>query len=109
MPPLEPSAPEPSIFDSPPSPEGTISISLTEEQQAMIHALTGEYATVLELAPDAGEGRSGSGRALRFKWRLSTTTGIPRLAWDTGHTAEIPVPEQRTSSQSKGDTVETFW
>ena len=94
MAPLEPSAPEPSIFDSPPSPEATISIPLTEEQQVMIHALTGEHATVLELAPDAGESESGSGRALRFKWRLSTTTGIPRLAWDTGHTAEIPVPEQ---------------
>ena len=108
MAPLEPSTPEPSIFDSPPSPDATISIPLNEEQQELIHALTGEHATVLELAPDAGESTSGSGRALRFKWRLSTTTGIPRLAWDTGHTAEIPVPEQGAAGQSKGDTVETF-
>ncbi|HUS14150.1 MAG TPA: hypothetical protein VM536_03935 [Chloroflexia bacterium] len=89
----EPSTPERSIFD-PSSAPPTIEISLTEEQQALIHAMTGEHATVIELAPDPSEGTSGSGRALRFKWRLSTATGIPRLAWDTGHTVEIPVPNQ---------------
>ena len=97
MTPTEPSTPEPSIFDSPPG-EPRIAIPLTEEQQALIRAMTGEHATVLELAPEADGGKSGSGRALRFMWRLSTTTGIPRQVWDPGHKAKIPAPDQGATS-----------
>lgn len=67
-----------------------IQIPLTLEQQALIRRLSGQHAQVLELLPDAGDGTSGQGQALRFRWRLSTATGIPRQAW--GPTGEHPTP-----------------
>jgi hypothetical protein len=66
------------------SPEGPIQLPLTEEQQELIHRLTGEHANVLELAPDPGDGTAGTGRGLRFNWRISVDSGIPRQQWILG-------------------------
>ena len=54
-----------------------IQLQLTEEQQAMIHKITGEHAQVLELIPDSEDGSSGEGRGLNFGWRLSVDSGSP--------------------------------
>jgi len=70
-------------------PSEPMQIPLTPEQQAIIRRLSGQHAEVLELMPDAGEPSSGSGQSLRFRWRLSTATGIPRQQW----VGEEPNPE----------------
>jgi hypothetical protein len=61
----------------------TIQIPLTEEQQQLIRRLSGQFAQVLELTPDAS-GSAGAGRGLQFRWRLSIATGIPRQQWGVG-------------------------
>ena len=58
-----------------------IQIPLTPEQRAMIHRLSGQHAEILEITPEANEPSKGSGQSLRFRWRLSTATGIPRQQW----------------------------
>ena len=57
-------------------------LQLTEEQQALIHRLSGQHAQVLELTPDAGDPSTGSGRSVQFRWRKSEASGIPRQRWD---------------------------
>ena len=47
----------------------------------MIHRVTGEYVNILELAPNAGDANSGTGRGLNFNWRISVDSGIPRQQW----------------------------
>jgi hypothetical protein len=80
------------------SPEGPIQLPLTEEQQELIHRLTGEHANVLELAPDAGDGTSGKGRGLRFNWRISVDSGIPRPQWIMGVKPRPPVADEGSSA-----------
>ena len=63
------------------TPEHPIQLPLTKEQQEMIHRITGEYVNILELAPSAGDGNSGTGRGLNFNWRISVDSGIPRQQW----------------------------
>jgi hypothetical protein len=71
----------------PPQP---IQIPLTEEQQALIQRLSGQHAQILELVPESTDGMSGVGRTMRFHWRLSTATGIPRQQWEFGGGARPP-------------------
>jgi hypothetical protein len=66
------------------SPVQPIQIPLTDEQQALIRRLSGQFAQVLELTPDPADGASGAGRGLQFRWRLSTNSGIPRQQWGVG-------------------------
>ena len=66
-----------------------IQIQLTEEQQQLIRRLSGQYAQILELTPDAADSAAGEGRGLQFRWRLSVASGIPRQMWNTG--AKAPV------------------
>jgi hypothetical protein len=66
------------------SPVQPIQIPLTDEQQALVRRLSGQFAQVLELTPDPADGASGAGRGLQFRWRLSTATGIPRQQWGAG-------------------------
>ena len=61
-----------------------IQLSLTEEQQALIQRLSGQHVQALELTPDPTDGATGAGQGLKFKWRLSVATGIPRQGWDFG-------------------------
>jgi hypothetical protein len=75
-----------------------IQLQLTEEQQAMIHRITGEHAQVLELIPDPGTGSSGEGRGLNFGWRLSVDSGIPRQQWVLGRPAAPPAPDEGVSA-----------
>jgi hypothetical protein len=58
-----------------------IQIPLTQEQQQLIQRLSGQFAQVLELTPDATNPSAGAGLGLKFRWRLSVTTGIPRQQW----------------------------
>jgi hypothetical protein len=60
------------------NPEQPIQLLLTKEQQEMIHRVTGEYVNILELAPNAGDANSGTGRGFNFNWRISVDSGIPR-------------------------------
>jgi len=70
----------------------TIQIPLTPEQQEMIRRLSGQFAQMLELVPETGDGASGLGRGLQFRWRLSVATGIPRQKWGPG--GEDPAPAE---------------
>jgi hypothetical protein len=79
------------------SPVQPIQIPLTDEQQALIKRLSGQFAQVLELVPDSADSASGAGRALQFRWRLSTTSGIPRQNWGFGDPPK-PSPEIDPSS-----------
>lgn len=66
------------------SDEQPIQLPLTEEQQELIHRLTGEHANVLELALGQADGTSGTGRGISFNWRISVDSGIPRQQWTFG-------------------------
>jgi hypothetical protein len=61
-----------------------IQVPLTPEQQALIRRLSGQHAEVLELTPEPQDPSSGAGEGLRFRWRLSVATGIPRQQWVAG-------------------------
>ena len=61
--------------------EQPIQLPLTQEQQELIHRLTGEHASVLELALGQGDAVSGTGRGINFNWRVSVDSGIPRQQW----------------------------
>jgi hypothetical protein len=80
------------------SPKLPIQLQLTEEQQAMIHRVTGEHASMLELTPDPGDGTSGEGRGLNFGWRLSVDSGIPRQQWILGRKAPPPPSDEGPSA-----------
>ena len=41
------------------NPETPILLQLTEEQQALVHRLSGQHAQLLELTPDPGDASSG--------------------------------------------------
>jgi hypothetical protein len=58
-----------------------IQIPLTQEQQQLIQRLSGQFAQVLELTPDTADASAGAGRGLKFRWRLSVASGIPRQQW----------------------------
>ena len=75
-----------------------IQLPLTEEQQALIHKVTGEHANVLELIPDAGDGSSGTGCGLRFNWRISVDSGIPRQQWNLSRVAPPPARDEGASA-----------
>ena len=77
------------------NPEQPIQLPLTKEQQEMIHRVTGEYVNILELAPNAGDANSGTGRGLHLTWRLSVDAGIPRQQWVRA--VKPPTPSARAS------------
>jgi hypothetical protein len=64
--------------------EQPIQLPLTEEQKELIHKITGEHVFALELTPDPTDGSMGTGRGLRFNWRISVDSGIPRQQWILG-------------------------
>ena len=74
------------------SDEQPIQLPLTEEQQELIHRLTGEHANVLELALGKGDGSSGTGRGINFNWRNSVDSCIPRQHWTFG-VPKRPAPD----------------
>jgi hypothetical protein len=78
--------------------ETPIQLPLTAEQQELIHRLTGEHANVLELAVDPGDGTSGTGHGIRFNWRISVDSGIPRQQWNLGMKPRRPAPDSGASA-----------
>jgi hypothetical protein len=65
-----------------------IELELTPEQQAIIRRASGQQAKVLQININPDDGAEGSGRILQFRWRLSDTTGIPRLNWSSDKSQE---------------------
>jgi hypothetical protein len=53
-------------------------IVLTPEQKEMVRRMSGQNIDAIELDPE--DTKKGGG-PLRFLWRLSTATGIPRQKW----------------------------
>ena len=78
------------------NPSKPFHLPLTEEQQEMIHKMTGEHAFILELMPEEGDATSGEGRGLKFNWRISVDSGIPRQQWNTG--ARKPAADEGASA-----------
>jgi hypothetical protein len=81
------------------APQQPIEIELTEEQQHLIRRLSGQFAKVLELTPDATDASAGAGRGLQFRWRLSVASGIPRQMWNGASRGADAAPSP--SSESK--------
>jgi hypothetical protein len=79
------------------SDEPPIQLPLTEEQQELLHRVTGEHAVVLELVPDPSDPTSGTARGLSFSWRISLGTGTPRQQWIL---REVPAPAQEQGNPS---------
>jgi len=55
-----------------------VRIVLTPEQREQIRRVSGQVVDALEI--EAGETKKPGG-VLRFLWRLSAATGIPRQVW----------------------------
>ncbi|HXY69482.1 MAG TPA: hypothetical protein VEH62_08535 [Gemmatimonadales bacterium] len=55
-----------------------VRIVLTPEQRELVKRLSGQNIDAIEV--DSEDVKKGGG-PLRFFWRLSAATGIPRLAW----------------------------
>jgi hypothetical protein len=58
--------------------EEPVRIVLTPEQREAVRRLSGQSFEAIEVTPD--DMKKGGG-PLRFLWRLSTATGIPRQKW----------------------------
>jgi hypothetical protein len=61
-----------------------VRLVLTPEQREVVRRLSGQHVEAIELAPEKPEASApGTSGPLRFLWRLSQATGIPRQAWMT--------------------------
>ena len=60
------------------SEEKPVQIVLTPEQREMVRRMSGQNIDAIELEPDATKKDGG---ALKFVWRLSNASGIPRQRW----------------------------
>jgi len=76
-----------------------IIIQLTQEQQAIVHRMSGQHMQTLELMPDTSDATSGSGRAVQFRWRQSLATGIPRQQWIATDEPRAAAPESSTPTE----------
>ncbi|HEX6807908.1 MAG TPA: hypothetical protein VF118_07960 [Gemmatimonadaceae bacterium] len=56
-----------------------VRIVLTEEQRNLVKRLSGQHVEAIELEAEDAQPSAGP---LRFRWRLSAATGIPRRAWE---------------------------
>ena len=64
--------------------EQPVRIVLTPEQREVVRRLSGQHVEAIELEPEAAEAEEPAKKdrgMLRFRWRLSAATGIPRQAW----------------------------
>jgi hypothetical protein len=60
------------------SEQNPVRIVLTPEQREQVRRLSGQAIDAIEV--DAEDVKQGGG-PLKFFWRLSAASGIPRLAW----------------------------
>ena len=76
-----------------------VRIVLTPEQREMVRRMSGQQIDAIEL--EAGEPGKGGG-PMKFVWRLSATTGIPRQKWieDDGPPDGARGPGGATAPQS---------
>ncbi|HEY3935738.1 MAG TPA: hypothetical protein VGL65_14085 [Gemmatimonadales bacterium] len=58
--------------------EEQLRIVLTPEQREMVRRMSGQNIDAIELNPE--DTKKGGG-PLKFLWRLSTASGIPRQRW----------------------------
>ncbi len=68
-----------------------VRIVLTEEQRALVKRMSGQHVEAIELEP---EDEKKDGGPLKFLWRLSAATGIPRRAWMTEPDEPADGPKQ---------------
>lgn len=59
-------------------PPDQVRLVLTPEQKEMVRRMSGQNIEAIELDPE--DTKKGGG-PLRFLWRLSTASGIPRQQW----------------------------
>ena len=57
-----------------------LQIVLTPEQRELVRRHSGQTVDAIELVKDVDDTKQ-SGGPLRFLWRLSDATGIPRQRW----------------------------
>jgi hypothetical protein len=76
-----------------------IVLQLTDEQQAIVHRMSGQHMQTLELMPDANDATSGSGRSVQFRWRQSVATGIPRQQWVAAEKPRTPAPGENPTTE----------
>ena len=60
--------------------EEPVRIVLTDEQREVVRRLSGQHVEAIELKAEDSQAKGG---VMRFLWRLSGATGIPRQAWVT--------------------------
>jgi len=53
-------------------------IVLTPEQREELHRVSGKFVDSIELSPEPSKPDGGT---LKFRWRLSAASGIPRQTW----------------------------
>jgi hypothetical protein len=74
-------------------PEQPVRIVLTPEQREVVKRLSGQHVEAIELTPEESKNQApATGGPLRFLWRLSQATGIPRQAWVTEDDKGKPNP-----------------
>jgi hypothetical protein len=73
------------------SDEAPMRLVLTPEQTEVIRRLSGQHVQAIELQADKTAGQAGG--ALKFVWRLSAATGIPRQAWVEEEASAPPSPK----------------
>ena len=56
-----------------------VRIVLTPEQRELVRRMSGQNVEAIDLAP---EDTAKGGGPLKFSWRLSAASGIPRLKWN---------------------------
>jgi hypothetical protein len=56
----------------------SFSIVLTPEQREQLHRVSGQFVDAIELSPEPSKPEGGT---LKFRWRLSAASGIPRQTW----------------------------
>lgn len=79
-----------------PDAEEPVRIVLTPEQREIVKRLSGQHVEAIELGPDESEAKEPKqGGVLRFLWRLSAATGIPRQKWVEG---DLDEKEGRSNS-----------
>lgn len=69
-----------------------LQIVLTPEQREQIRRVSGQVVDAIELVPD-DTGEKGAGGPLRFLWRISAASGIPRQRWAPDGPQSPPKPE----------------
>ena len=84
------------------SDQDPVRIVLTPDQRELVRRLSGQHVEAIELEPE--DATKGSG-PLRFLWRLSAATGIPRQAWMNEEQPRNPTPKEDPGTQTKPGAV----